>query len=141
MQQGDYAYRFTGHSIDNGYDHYLVGVGTMKLGTGGTIGGYQRTALTRLSGHDSALIIGSWSIDGSFAKHENPYGEHDYSARMTFTEQNPDNLERRQILEGTFSFVPISDKRIWVIATGGRILSSNGEPINEAVSGEAEWIS
>ena len=140
MEIGNYAYRFRGYSVTEGISSSLVGVGVMTLGANKLITGHQRTALTRLSGQDSELTIGYWSMTGRYSLVKNGYSAHDQEAVITFTQLNVDTTPENQILEGTFNFVPVSKKKIWLIGTGGTLLSSSGTAVNEVVSGEAELI-
>ena len=140
MELGDYAYRFKGYSVAEGISASLVGVGTMILGTDNLITGHQRTAITRLSGQSSKLRIGYWSLDGHYSLVQSGHGTHDYEAVIEFTQLNGSTDSDNQVLKGTFNFVPVSKKKVWLIATGGSLLSSNGKAVNEAVSGEAELI-
>ncbi|WP_372784407.1 hypothetical protein [Phenylobacterium sp.] len=141
MLEGSYAYRFNGFAVDLAVPSYVIGVGTMTFGPGGSINGYHRSSGTQLGGGGSVMEVAEFTLTGTLGLSAKPYGSQDLEAKITFT-----MIERRggapthQILHGTFHFIPaggVADpgERFWFISTGATHQTS-GLAADEVISGE-----
>ncbi len=127
MISGNFAYRFSGFSVDgNDEQYYLVGLGIMRLKDDGTVAGSQKSTITKLVGPGCKLQRSHDTLSGTYQFAADGMGD----ATITFT--SPD-----QVLKGTFDFVSVDGDRFWLISTGAHILSQEGIRADEVVSGEA----
>lgn len=140
MNHGTYGYQFSGFVMKQGYQYYLVGVGTMLLSADCSVTGNHRSSISRMRGDDSELVTSHFSLEGTFSEKDEGYGIDDLEAQIRFTQLDPKAGTDPQILLGSFSFVPSGrDDRYWLISTGAFNEKENA-CANEVVRGEAVLI-
>jgi len=140
MNEGTYAYRFSGYAVKNNEPWQLVGIGTMTLKADNTITGFHTACSSPMEGFDAALQVGRFSLTGSYGPKKNGFGANDLEASITFTQVETENGVPKQVLDGTFSLVPAgAADGFWLISTGAYNNTSRTNAV-EVVSGEAMRI-
>ena len=133
---GDWAYRFSGFTIIDGTQCYLVGMGVLALSADGKITGKQSATITALTGTDQKLLNRVMELSGTYSS-EGVWGK----ATLRFLKPGVED-ER-----GTFDIIQVDADRFWMISTGAKQLDPNSIPdlskaslADEINSGEAVRI-